>query len=378
LTAPVSGAYDPPVRHTWLFLLLLLAGTPAHGGVVSYGSNDFCENDIPLITKGPLEFVNTAVAPDQSVPAFFIQTDNYRYRATSTGVGGTFDLGYVTCQKLSSFQINNATEEQPLGEVLPEDAYPDDQILPDWLLKLSIGISGLIRENSEQYHPCDQQTDLCGFLGIRGSLEVQEVLELETASPAWYTFQPAGSLGGLDSLAIPFVVLEPGTGDSLSMYLGSQLFFQQPLAQFDPGRLYFAVVPVAGVDNNPAITLWINSFGPAGTRVAIPTAVTPVPLPSTAWLCLTGLVSLAVGARRTRRASGPRPCTVVGRRSLRPRGRPEKAEGGGAKIICASPLASFSIQKIFWEVIRARPDPSRAIPAMKREFWIADCSPGRP
>lgn len=34
--------------------------------------------------------------------------------------------------------------------------------------------------------------------------------------------------------------------------------------------------------------------------------------------------------------------------------------------------------KNFWEIIRARPDPSQAIPTMKREFWIASCSTGAP
>jgi hypothetical protein len=40
------------------------------------------------------------------------------------------------------------------------------------------------------------------------------------------------------------MLVEPGSGDSLSMYLGSQLFFQQPLAGFESGRMYFALVPL--------------------------------------------------------------------------------------------------------------------------------------
>jgi hypothetical protein len=96
----------------------LLNGVSAHGGVVSDGSSDFCGINSPGITKGPLEFISTAVARNQSVPAFFSQTDNYRYRATSSGSGGSFDLGYLSCQKVSSFQINNAVEEDPVGEVM--------------------------------------------------------------------------------------------------------------------------------------------------------------------------------------------------------------------------------------------------------------------
>ncbi len=261
---------------------------------------------MPGITKGPLEFVSTGVATNQSAPAFFSQTDNYRYRATSTGAGGSFDLGYFPCQKLSSFQINNATEAEPRGEVLPEEEYPDDQLFPAWLQHLFIEVDGLIKQNSDRYE-CGQPGQPRCFYGggIRGSLEIREVLDLQTASPAYYTFQPTGSPAVLGSLAIPFIVVEPGSGDSLSMYLGSQLFFQQPLAGFEPGRLYFAPVPIAGVTSNPAITLWINSFGPAGTRVVIPTAVTAVPLPSTAWLCLTAVAGLAVRKVLHRRVQPP-------------------------------------------------------------------------
>jgi len=291
------------MRSSWLAVLLLLMGASAHAGVVSYGSSDFCGINTSGITKGPLEFLGTTVATNQSAPAFFTQTDNYQYRATSSGAGGSFDLGYLPCQKLSSFQLNNTPETEPQGEVLTDEAYPDDQLFPSWLQHLFLEADSLIEENSDRYRCGSLADQPCGAIGIRGSLEVEEVLDLQTASPAYYSFQPASSPTGLDSLAIPFVVLEPGSGDSLSMYLGSKLFFQQPLAALEPGRLYFAAVPIDGVINNPAITLWINSFGPAGTRVVVPTAVTAVPLPPAGWLALTAVCSLVLRKHR-RRFSG--------------------------------------------------------------------------
>lgn len=81
---------------------------------------------------------------------------------------------------------------------------------------------------------------------------------------SWRTFQPNGSPAGLASLAIPFMLVEPGSGDSLSMYLGSQLSFQQSLPGFEPGRIYFA----------------------------------PVPLPSALWLCITAGAALVVRIKR--------------------------------------------------------------------------------
>lgn len=285
-------------------LLVLMAAT-SHAGVVSYGASDFCNMNTPGITKGPLEFVGTGVETNQAVPAYFNQTDNYRYQATSTGPGGTFDLGYFPCQKLSSFQVNNAVEDEPLGEAMTEESLPEPSLIPLWLQEMFLGIDGLLGTGADRYGCGRQGQPDCpiGGGGIRGSLEIGEVLDLQTASPAYYTFQPAAGMAGLTSLAIPFTVIEPGSGDWLSMYLGSQLFFQQPLAEFEAGRLYFAPVPVAGVINNPAITLWINSFGPAGTRVVFPTAVSAVPLPPAALLFVTALGCMA---RRMRRRTASR------------------------------------------------------------------------
>jgi len=247
---------------------------------------------LPGYSMGPLALGSTEanVSLPTGLPRIAVD-DNYSYVLSLQAGGTVFNFPGQTCSVEKTYEIANTPDGPGAGDVLDnEDVSSGD--LTDWLGDLFRDASYALTKDATPA-TCDTSTN-CGisYTGVRGSVDTGGGLSLNEASPAYVIFQPAAPLSG--TLGIPFAVTAAGDGDWLSLYLGPTLFFKQPLANFEPGLVYFALltVPTDRVSNAP-LTFWLDSTGASGAAVFFPTAITAVPLPTSLALLACALPLLA-------------------------------------------------------------------------------------
>jgi hypothetical protein len=118
--------------------------------------------------------------------------------------------------------------------------------------------------------------------GPRLALDSSGFSLTETSVAAYVVFEETIDRSPGDPLMIPFVVDSAGDGDWLAFYAGSEMFWKQPISNFEVGSLYFANVPLSAFvpDGDQILTFRLHVTGETNASVYFPQELTPVPIPT--------------------------------------------------------------------------------------------------
>jgi sugar lactone lactonase YvrE len=152
-----------------------------------------------------------------------------------------------------------------------------------WLLKKNYNYVPIIQKNlNGAPHYPNRFNNYDGHPssgGVTGSLNATGGAALTTASPAYIAFStPAITTPSF----VPFVVEAAAPGDSLSVEGSSGVIWSQPLANFTPGKMYFAILPPQPTDPvaTTLMTYWVHNAGQGSSTVWFPGTFTFTPNPA--------------------------------------------------------------------------------------------------